>query len=356
MVKYSKLFRSLTVGTLATMFLVTGCSSKEGSSQPSPGSSQATPQQTEKMVVKLGHVTNDQSAIHKGSIKFKELVESKSNGQIEVQVIPGGQLGSEKDLVESTKLGTIQITIPSAAVLSNFVPKAAVLTLPYVIKGNNEREKYATFQKLSTTPEFKEIAAEAESVGLVAFPEAVWWVGDRHVTTKEKPVKTVDDLQGMKIRTPDAPAHTEPFKILGANVTPMNIAEVYMALKTGTIEAQENSVNQIYTNKFHEVQNYVNLTGHMTQNELPVVSQKWWKSLTPEQQKVVSDAMFEAGEYMSELQLKANEDELVELQKNGMEVIQVDLEPFRNATKDVYKVFEDKVGKGYYEKLVEAQK
>lgn len=345
----SHVFRYLLAGAMSVMMLVTAaCSSSTGSSAGAnkPG---------EKMVVKLGHVTNDKSAIHKGAIKFKELVESKSNGQIEMQVIPGGQLGTEKDLVEGTKLGTIQITIPSAAVLSNFVPKAAVLTLPYVIKGSNERERYATFLKLAKTDAYKEIGAEAESVGLVAFPEAVWWVGDRHVTTKEKPVRTPEDLKGLKIRTPDAQAHTEPFKVLGANVTPMNISEVYMSLKTGTIQAQENSVNQIYTNKFHEVQKYVNLTGHMTQNELPVVSLAWWKTLSADQQKIITDAMYEAGVYMSEIQLKANEDELQELVKNGMEVIEVDQALFKEATKDIYKVFEEKTGKGYYEKIVQAQ-
>lgn len=312
-------------------------------------------EKAETMLIKLGHVTNDQSAIHKGSVKFAELVKEKSDGTMEVEVIPGGQLGSEKDLVESTQIGTIQITIPSAAVLSNFVPKAAVLTLPYVIKGNNEREKYETFVELAKTDVYKEIGTEAESVNLVAFPEAVWWVGDRHVTTKNKPVRTPDDIKGLKIRTPDATAHTEPFKIMNANVTPMNISEVYMSLNTGTIDAQENSVNQIYTNKFYEVQKYVNLTGHMTQNELPVVSLQWWKTLTDEQKEIVSEAMLESGEYMSNLQLTANEDELEILKSEGMEVVEVDVEAFKKATADTYKSFEDNVGKGYYEKIIAAQ-
>lgn len=312
-------------------------------------------EKTETMLIKLGHVTNDQSAIHKGAVKFAELVKEKSDGTMEVEVIPGGQLGSEKDLVESTQIETIQITIPSAAVLSNFVPKAAVLTLPYVIKGNNEREKYQTFVELAKTDVYKEIGTEAETVNLVAFPEAVWWVGDRHVTTKEKPVKTPADVKGLKIRTPDATAHTEPFKIMDANVTPMNISEVYMSLSTGTIEAQENSVNQIYTNKFYEVQKYVNLTGHMTQNELPVVSLKWWKTLTDDQKTIVNEAMFESGEYMSELQLTANEEELEILVAEGMEVVEVDVDAFKKATAETFKSFEDKVGKGYYEKIIAAQ-
>ena len=345
-----ELKKALTLlSSILLMSSLAACSDKASSS------TETNEGNKEVMHIKLGHVTNDLSAIHKGSVKFAELVKEKSDGTMEVEVIPGGQLGSEKDLIESTQIETIQITIPSAAVLSNFVPKAAVLTLPYVIKGNNEREKYQTFVELAKTDVYKEIGTEAETVKLVAFPEAVWWVGDRHVTTNDKPIKTPADIKGLKIRTPDATAHTEPFKILNANVTPMNISEVYMSLSTGTIDAQENSVNQIYTNKFYEVQKYVNLTGHMTQNELPVVSLQWWKKLTDEQKTIVNEAMLESGEYMSELQLTANEEELEILKSEGMEVVEVDVDAFKKATADTYKSFEDNVGKGYYEKIIAAQ-
>ncbi|MDQ1002575.1 tripartite ATP-independent transporter DctP family solute receptor [Neobacillus niacini] len=345
--------KALTV--FSSLLLTASLAACGGSQDTSKQSNSTTSNKEEVMNIKLGHVTNDQSAIHKGSIKFKELVEEKSDGKMIVEVIPGGQLGSEKDLIESTQIGTIQITIPSAAVLSNFVPKASVLTLPYVINGKDEREKYKTFVELAKTAAYKEIGTQAETVNLVAFPEAVWWVGDRHLTTAENPVKKPEDMKGLKVRTPDAKAHTEPFRIMDANVTPMNIAEVYMSLKTGTIEAQENSINQIYTNKFYEVQKYVNLTGHMTQNELPIVSKQWFDSLNDEQKKIITDAMYESGEYMSELQLTANEEELEILKENGMEVVEVDIEAFKKATADTYKSFEDQVGKDYYEKIIAAQ-
>ncbi|MCV9884417.1 TRAP transporter substrate-binding protein [Metabacillus halosaccharovorans] len=338
---------------IVSMILLFGLAACGDSTESSTDA--ASGSEKEVMKIKLGHVTNDQSAIHKGALKFKEIVEEKADGTMEVEVIPGGQLGSEKDLVESTQIGTIEITIPSAAVLSNFVPKAAVLTLPYVIKGENEREKYKTFVELGKSEAYKEIATQAEEAKLVAFPEAIWWVGDRHVTTSEEPVKTPEDMKGLKIRTPDATAHTEPFKIMDANVTPMNISEVYYSLKSGTIAAQENSVNQIYTNNFHEVQKYVNLTGHMSQNELPVVSLQWWNTLNEDQKKIVTEAMNESGEYMSELQLTANEEELEILKEEGMEVVEVDIEAFKEATKDTYKSFEDVLGKGYYEKIKSAQ-
>lgn len=353
MKKQLKTYGSLFISLLLLALLLTGCGAQSSGTEASDSSNTAN--DSKKTVIKLGHVTNDQSAIHKGSIKFKEIVEEKSGGKIEVQVIPGGQLGSEKDLVESTQLGTIHITIPSAAVLSNFIPKATVLTLPYIIEGKNEKEKYENFQKLAKTDVYKEIAIQSNEAGLEIFPEAVWWVGDRHVTTKDKTIVTPDDIKGLKIRTPDAAAHTEPFRLLGANVTPMNITEVYMSLKTGTIEAQENSINQIYTNKFQEVQNVVNLTGHMTQNELPAVNLAWWKGLSDEEQKMISDAMTESGKYMSELQLKANEEELNLLKESGMKVVDVDVEAYQEATKDTYKAFEDKLGKGYYEKIIDAQ-
>ncbi|WP_209812555.1 TRAP transporter substrate-binding protein [Ammoniphilus resinae] len=355
--------------TLLASSILAGCGGSSTGSQPANNSSNSNststpPKQeeakkeqagTEKIVIKLGHTVADTTSLQKGSLKFKEIVEQKSNGQMEVQVFPSSQLGNEKDMIEGNKLGTFQISIPSAAMMSNFAPKAAVLALPYVIKGENEREKFASLKKLAQSDAYKEIATEAEAAGLKIIPEAVWWYGDRQITTKGKEIATPDALAGLKIRTPDAKAHTEPFKIMGANVTPMAFTEVYMALSTGTIEAQENPINTIYTSKFFEVQDTINLTGHMTQNQIPSISLKWWNTLSSEQQQIIKDAMIEAGDYQSEEQLKANEEELGILEKNGMKVVKPDLNAFREATKDTYKSFLDKFDQDFYEKIKKAQ-
>lgn len=332
-----------------------------GASLPAFGAEAKEPNKTKSatdnvMVIKVGHIMTTDTSLHKGSIRFKELVEKNSKGKMEVQIFAASQLGNEKDLQEQAQFGTIQMSLPSSAMLSNFAPKAGVLALPYVLKGNNEREHYDSLLKLSKSDAYREIATEADKKGLKAITDSVWFYGDKHITTNNKPIRTPKDLVGLKIRVPDAKVHTEPFRLMGANVTPMAFTDVYMALKTGTVEAQENPIAAIITMKFYEVNNTLSSTRHMVINQIPTFSKKWWDTLNGDQQKILTDAVIEAGRYASEQQLIANEEGLKVLKDKGIKVTEgIDLEAFKSATKDVYKQFEDKIGVGYYEKIVKAQ-
>lgn len=322
-----KSIKSILSVIMASSLALTACGGNQstGGSQPSADqSANVSGSSQEKMVIKLGHQISNTSALHKGAEKFKELVEAKSNGAMEVQIFPSGQLGNARAQAESNIMGTIHISMGSTPLLATFAPKATALALPYIIKGENERERYASMKKLAKSDAFAEITQQATEKGLKIIPEAIWWYGDRHVTSK-KPINTPEDLKGLKIRTPDdARVHIVPFEKMGANVTAMAFGEVYMGLSTGIIDAQENPINAIYTSKFYEVQDYINLTGHMTQAQFGFISQKWWDSLSKEQQTIIQDAMIEAGDYSSELTLTSNEADIAELEKNGMEVVEVD--------------------------------
>lgn len=365
MLNLKRINSQLMVLFIVFALILSACSGNNQSSQGSNNNSsknnsnqseQSKDNADEKMIIKVGHILATDTSMHKGAIRFKEEVEKNSNGKMEVQVFPASQLGNEKDLVEQTQLGTIQMTIPSSAMLSNFAPKAGVLALPYVLKGDNEREHYESLIKLSKSDAYNEIAMEAEQEDLKVISESIWWYGDKHITTNDRPIRTPEDLKGIKIRVPDAKVHTEPFKLMGANVTPMAFTDVYMALKTGTVEAQENPIATIISAKFYEVSNTLSSTRHMVINQIPTFSKKWWETLDAEQQKIITDAMIKAGEHSSAEQLKANEEGLEVLREKGMEITEnIDLDAFRDATKDVYKQFEDKNGVGYYESIIKAQ-
>lgn len=157
-----------------------------------------------------------------------------------------GEKGTEKKsfagaihgsmIIRNKRYMEISFNFPSAV---SFERLAGVLALPYVLKGDNEREHYESLIKLSKSDAYNEIAMEAEQEDLKVISESIWWYGDKHITTNDRPIRTPEDLKGIKIRVPDAKVHTEPFKLMGANVTPMAFTDVYMALKTGTVEAQE---------------------------------------------------------------------------------------------------------------------
>lgn len=335
--------------------LLSACGNESAKSSDNSSQNNGAAPSEEKIVIKWGHTTADNTSQHYGAMKFKELIEERSGGKIEVQVFPANQLGNEKDLVEGNIIGTVQISTPSIAMISNYAPKFNVLALPYIIKGENEHERYENFKKLATLDVFNEMVEEAEAAGLHLVAKSIWWYGDRHITTKGKDIVTPEDVKGLKIRTPDAKAHAEPFNILGASVITMPFTEVYMALSTGTIEAQENPVNTIATSRFAEVQDRINLTGHMTQAQLPAISKKWWDTLSSEDQQLIEEAIIEAGEYQSQKQLELNQNDLEQLEKDGMKVVKSDQALFREATKDVYKSFLDKFSPELYQEIIDAQ-
>jgi tripartite ATP-independent transporter DctP family solute receptor len=183
-----------------------------------------------------------------------------------------------------------------------------------------------------------------------------WFYGMRHLTTGKKQVAKADDIKGMKIRTPDAPLARLPMAALGAAVTPLSMQEVYSALQMGVVDGQENPINTIFTAKLYEVQKYITLTGHQTQNLCMIINEKFYQGLSPELKAVFDKTAIDAGDYQSDLQVKVNKDNLEEMKKKGVVVNTVNRAEFSEKTKDAWKDFESKLGKGLYEKIVDAQK
>jgi TRAP-type C4-dicarboxylate transport system substrate-binding protein len=178
----------------------------------------------------------------------------------------------------------------------------------------------------------------------------------RHITTGKKQIQGIADIKGLKIRTPDVPLARLPLAAMGAAVTPMAFSEVYSALQMGVVDGQENPPNSIYTMKFYEVQKYMALTGHQTQSMACVISEKFYQTLSPELRTVIEKAALDAGLYQSNLQIRANKENIDDMKKKGLIVNSVNRKEFAEKTKDAWKEFELAMGKGLYEKFVAAQK
>jgi TRAP-type transport system periplasmic protein len=142
---------------------------------------------------------------------------------------------------------------------------------------------------------------------------------------------------------------------LGASVTPMAFAELYTALQMGVVDGQENPINTTWANKFYEVQKHVTLTGHMTQQNVLVTNDKWFRSLSPELQDIINTASLEAGDLESKWQIADNKQNLEDLKAKGMIVNTVNLDEFREKTKDAWLQFEPQFGRALYEKVKAAQ-
>ena len=340
---------------LLTMFVTIAVALAGVTFSPREGAA-ATPN-FPKMDIKLAHIIAVETSIHAGSMKFAELMKERTGGAVNVQVFPNSQLGNEKDVTEQVRNGMIQmavIGIPFLANLNGWGP-VGVISMPFVLKQDTEEAQNVMLNKLLRLAVMTEALAKAPEISGVRSLDLNWFYGMRHITTGKKQITKVDDLKGMKIRTPDAPLFRLPIAALGAAVTPMAFAEVYSALQMGVVDGQENPSNTIYTSKFYEVQKYMALTAHHTQSLTPIINEKFFQSLSPELRAIFEKSARDAGEYQSQRQIRLNIENIEDMKKKGLIVNTVNRKEFAEKTKDAWKEFESQLGKGLYEKIVAAQ-
>ena len=272
-------------------------------------------------------------------------VKAKSGGRIAIQAFPAGQLGSSRDTIEAVANGTQQLVTEGAANFGAWVPAISVVESPYVWRDGDH------LVKAMAGPVGKAFNDELVAKRGMRILGTTYY-GTRHLTTSTKNVRTPADLAGFKLRVPENDVFKAMAEAWGARPTPMNFGELYLALKQGTVDGQENPLPTIKSGKFDEVQKYLVLTGHIITPRLVVVNDAFWKGLKPADQKVIQDAI-DAGIAWQNAELARQEKDLVESMKaGGMTVVAVDVEQFRKPVVDaVVPKFEGRWGKGTYEKL-----
>lgn len=269
--------------------------------------------------LKFGYLASETHTWHKAAVKFKELVEERSAGQIEVKLYPNSQLGQEMDMINSIQLGTADLTITGES-LQNWAPKAALLAVPYAFASSEDMRAAAS------GPVGEEISTEIRvKTGLVPL---TWFErGPRHLTSN-RPVKTPDDLQGLKLRVPNVPLFIKVWQELGAKPTPMAFGEVFTSLQQNTIEAQENPLSLIESASFHEVQKHVNLTAHVRSWIYLVIGEDKLDSMPANLQEIVRQAAVEMQTYEHEL-FEAEKVALrTKLEEQGMTFVESDQRAF----------------------------
>ncbi|MGH4037966.1 MAG: TRAP transporter substrate-binding protein [Sphaerochaeta sp.] len=252
----------------------------------------AEKQADEVLNFKMAHVCADNYPVCEALVTFADKVEELSGGKITAELYANGQLGQENDVLESVKLGTIDMTSVNGGAMVPFVPEYAAFTLPYIFE-NPEMEWSILNGEIGS-----DVAAKCKEAGfhLIAYMED----GTRNVYTAKKQIKTADDFNGLKIRTTGSIASQDGFAALGASPTPINLGEVYTALQNGTVDGAENNYSSYYTTKHYEVGKYISSTGHLRVPGAFVMSEKKWNSLSEEQQGWIT----EAGKYAQEWGIK----------------------------------------------------
>jgi TRAP-type transport system periplasmic protein len=338
-------------GTVALGGLAAGCGG--GAAAPTPAPAKPAPAQptqapaaaaTKAKTARLAHVVAGGGALDRATIDFAKWIGEQTKGELTVQTFPGGQLGGERDMVESAQMGSIEIPVFGSYAFSNVTPEwGLVLDTPYVMRDQEH------FRKVMDGPLVKPMfSAMLERKGI----RHIGWAnrGPRHLTSN-KLVKEPADLKGVKIRVPEVETYMAAWRTLGATVTPMAFPEVFLALKQGTIDAQENPFELIFTSSFFEVQKYLALTGHIRSAYQITVSDRWFKTLSPELQKTVTEGLVEMGKIEDRYQA-ADEAELEKkLKEKGMTFNEVDRSKFQEALKELPKQFAAKWTPGFYEEV-----
>ncbi len=271
------------------------------------------------VTLRFGHLANEQNIWHQAAERFKQLVEENSDGRIEVLLYPNEQLGNEMDLINSIQLGTADMTITGES-LQNWAPKAAMMAVPYAFR-DAEHLRQAVESEIGEQIE-AQIAERANLVPLAWFER-----GPRELTSN-RPIRHPDDLDGIRLRVPNVPLFVSTWEALGARPTPMAFSEVFTALQQNTIQAQENPLSLIESASFNEVQDYVNLTGHVRSWIYVVIGRNRLESIPEELQQIVREAAQEMQVYQAEL-FEEDQQRLEQaLQERGMEFVEVDTEAF----------------------------
>lgn len=280
---------------------------------------------------------------------FKAKIEELSGGDIEIALKPAGALGGERDVIEGLQIGTVELTISSTGPIGNFVPQVYALDFPFLFKD------YASAHAVLDGKIGQEILADFEPAGLVGLA----WAenGFRHITDSKHPIRTPDDLKGIKLRTMENEVHIAAFKALGAAPTPMSWTEVLTSLQQGTIDGQENPVPIITANNMWEIQKYASLTGHVYSPAAVVISKITWDELSPEEQGWMKEAAKAAAE-ASRATVAKNETAGVEkMIANGMEVVtDIDKAAFAAAVQPVYDEYAPKYSPELIQRIRDAQK
>lgn len=266
------------------------------------------------------------------AVKFmSEIISKKTGGKHTIKVYTGTALGGEKDTIEQTKIGALDLVRINVAPMNNICPETMVPTMPFLFSSKEH------MRKVLDGPVGEEILKACEKQGFVAL--AFYDSGSRSLYTVKKPVKSLADVKGMKIRVQQSDLWVSMLQAMGANATPMPYGEVYTALKTGLVDGAENNWPSYDTSKHHEVAKYYAITEHSMAPEMLLMSKKIWDGLTPDEQKIFREAAKESVPYMRKLwdEKEAKSRALVE--KAGAQIVEVDKKSFQDAMKPVYDKF-----------------
>lgn len=296
------------------------------------GQAQANP---EKIVFAIGG--SPQSLQGQTAQEFIHQLEQRLGDNLQVEYYDSGQLGDERQLIQRLRLGTVDLAAISS-IMSSVSPEFALFDLPYLVKDRDH------LKRIDEEIVMIDLADSAEQRGLKII--STWENGFRQITNSSRAITTPDDLDGLRIRTPQSDWRTRMFSTWGANPTPMAFSEVFVGLQTGVIDGQENPLSNIYGARLHEVQEYLSLSNHVYTPIWLTAGQQSWDQYSDEVREAISDAAAETQKWAFAKGAALDEELIGTMREAGIAINSVDRDAFIQASSPVYDAFAEQVDGG----------
>jgi len=288
--------------------------------------------------IRLSHGDNENNPTHFGAQMFEKLAEEYTNGRVDVQIFPANQLGTEQEVAQALRMGAIEAEILYTGNLVPLAPSVGVMMLPYAFTSNEQ--VWAAMDALKEP--LNERLTEEAGVRVLGYFEK----GFRVLTNSQRPVETIEDLQGLKIRVSKNNIAIETFKSWGLNPIPMAWAEVFPALQQGVIDGQENPYTTAISSKFYEVQTYITEIHYMIWSGPLIVSERFYQGLPADIQEALNRAGEEAAVYQRGVSGELTEEAKTKLVELGMVLSgpPKDEEKWQAAAQAIWPQFYDDIG------------
>lgn len=306
----------LILGALLTAVAFTGIVRAERSVRAAGGGSQ--------VVLKLAHALDQAHPVHAAMVHMAERLHALSGGQVELQIFPNGQLGSEAETIEQLQRGAIAIVKTSAASMEGFVPEMAVFGLPYLFRDDGH------YWRVLEGRIGRELLQAGDAVGMHGL--CYYDSGSRSFYTSDRPVLTPEDVRGLKIRVLPSRMAMDMISTLGGSPTPIPWGELYTALQQGMVDGAENNPPSLLTSRHYEVTRHYALNEHTRVPDIIVCSQQVWQTLSPQEREWVQQAADESVAFQRKLWQQETAAALEQLAAAGMQIHRPDPAPFAAAT------------------------
>ncbi len=278
--------------------------------------------------LRLAHVLDVNSPVHKGMAHLGERLEALSGGKMKVILYPGSQLGNERETLELLQLGSLDIAKVSSAVVENFVPEMGVYSLPYLFRDANH------YWQVFNGEIGQEILLKGEQYWLRGL--CYYDAGFRSFFLRNTAVESPEDLNGLKIRVMRSNLQIQTVNLLGGNATPLAWGELYSALQQGVVDGAENNPPNFFQNKFFELCDYLVLDEHSAPPDVLMMSTHVWEKLSPQEQQWLDQAVQESVAFQRKLWDDMTEESLKAVVEKGVTVIRPDKQPFLASVQPIY--------------------